>query len=205
MITRYCARFSYYLKEIIMYNLIVLPSKYKWAGEFANISKERFLEYTDETLEANYAVLDDKTVAYLKSLPTLFASEMGSAYIGTITDIIERRGEIRFHYTIDEQYEPIKLSEIINNSFDFDTHKFEISRNHWALKDIDLFKALEATKLLKKCPPQNSEPDTEKVSLENPVGNKSKRALSLNKIDWQTFAAIATILGFVVSAVALFI
>ncbi len=193
-----------------MYNLIVLPSKYRWDGEYANLSKERYLEYTDETLIAAYSELDEKTIAYLKSLPAIFASEMGDAYIGQITDIIERRGEVRFYYMIDEQYEPLNLSDITNRTFDFDTHNFECSRSHWALKDVDLYKALKTTKLLKERKAQNLELNVESVSTGQTAKKislieNSEESERKSKVDWQTFAAIATIFGVIISAIALFL
>ena len=70
-----------------MYNFLVTAKEGSWELHAYEFDRERFLEYTADSLRIRFADLNTKTIEALKSFPTLFAYEG--------TDKIVRVGYIR--------------------------------------------------------------------------------------------------------------
>jgi len=117
----------------------------------------RVFQYTDEDLQGRYApggVLDE---AALMALPAIITNESSSspdfpvvARVGKVTKI--RRGATEYHieYTLDTDILPI--ANAILESLAAQLHFVDASKrsfgdfhtNHWAVKDVDLFRVLFA-------------------------------------------------------------
>ena len=115
-------------------------------------SLSRVFEYTENNIRAMFTtatgVLD---LAALAKLPTLFVEETlrwgdhdaQAACVGTITNARINGQNIALEYAYDPTIPPIPnvfLEEVMH---DFGiTNNFEFNRTHWAVKDLDLFRAL---------------------------------------------------------------
>ena len=128
-----------------MYNLFVsYQVEERNEGEF-NMEKNRFLEYTDDTISALYHPLSTEAIECIKSWPCILMQEgrgQESAYIAQILNIDVSDTQINLKAI------PLPVGhEIINDSIwkirdELDIAQFEFSRNHWAIKNRDLFSIL---------------------------------------------------------------
>jgi hypothetical protein len=104
------------------------------------------LEYTEDDLIARFR--DDRTFRFDRLIrhPCLFMREgIGDqlAHVGTITRARIVGGVVAIEYTFDPDVPPILNSTIYANRLDFDMPEdFEFSRNHWAVKEVDLYRTL---------------------------------------------------------------
>lgn len=127
-----------------MYNLLV---QYRpWKDGTETVSTDRLFEYTDDALENQFKSGDAVQFDRLIQMPCLFMQEGtrdGLAQVGTITQIRPSGKELLIEYFFDPTIDPIPNKVIFANKTDFDIRRdFEFSRTHWALKDVDLFRAL---------------------------------------------------------------
>ncbi len=127
-----------------MYNLLVqyIP----WEGGTGTVESGRLFEYTDDALEDRFKNGDSVLLDELIKFPCLFMQEGTEdqlAHVGEITRIRSSGSEILIDYLLDPNIDPVPNKVILANREDFDIwKKFEFSRTHWALKDIDLFRTL---------------------------------------------------------------
>lgn len=129
-----------------MFNLIMRSVEWNTGRE--NMPVGRIFEYTDDRLidkfrqNKNGPILLDE----LRLLPCLFMQEGEGdevAYVGQITVARISGGDIVFEYTFDPDVPPLRNNFIYSNRMLLDmAHSFEFSRNHWAVKDIDLYQFL---------------------------------------------------------------
>jgi len=129
-----------------MFNLIMRSVELNTGRE--NMPVGRIFEYTDDRLidkfrqNKNGPILLDE----LRLLPCLFMQEGEGdevAYVGQITVARISGGDIVFEYTFDPDVPPLRNNFIYANRMLLDmAHSFEFSRNHWAVKDIDLYQFL---------------------------------------------------------------
>ena len=133
------------LETFNMYNLFVSYQVDKRnEGDFT-IERNRFLEYTDDTISDLYQTLSVEAIECIKSWPCLLMQEgrgQESVFISEISDITISDKIITLKITS----LPIKY-ELINDSIwkmrdDLDIAQFEFNRNHWAIKNRDLFSIL---------------------------------------------------------------
>jgi AbiJ N-terminal domain 3 len=133
-----------------MYNLFVTANDKAWDGEYWNIELSRCVapsEYTDDSLASHLGRLDEAAITELKRLPCLFAFETFRNMppkFGAIRDLIKRRAEIRVQFEILVVTPFLSAQDIENLSSELDIGKWEMNRTHWAVKDVDLPKALKA-------------------------------------------------------------
>lgn len=128
-----------------MYSIFVsYQVEEKNQGSF-KMERNRFLEYTDDAISALYRPLSIEAIECIKSWPCILMQEgrgQESAYIAQILTIDVSDTEINLKaITL-----PVK-HEIINDSIwkirdELDIEQFEFSRNHWAIKNRDLFSIL---------------------------------------------------------------
>lgn len=81
-----------------VYNLIMSGRAGAWDAERFDLDRDRLGEYTDDQIKARFAVLDDSTIAALRSLPTLCAYERpldADARLGRIAQVRTRGSKIR--------------------------------------------------------------------------------------------------------------
>lgn len=82
----------------------------------------------------------------LTALPCLFLQEgTGTevAYVGQINRARRVGTDVSIEYTFDARIPPLQNSMIYANRMALDMpHDFEFSRNHWAVKDVDLYRFL---------------------------------------------------------------
>lgn len=135
-----------------MFNLLV-TSGIGWSSSRGTMSSNRTLEFTEEYLQTHFApngVLDLRAVM---ELPTVFAWENSwdgnqpSARVGTLIRIQLIGYEYQLEYMFDPDIPLIPNSVLFStaaNDLHIDTkaHFPESSRNHWSIKDVDLFKIL---------------------------------------------------------------
>ncbi|WP_244651166.1 hypothetical protein [Rhizobium sp. CFBP 8762] len=106
-------------------------------------------EFTDTALAEQFQIGNSPDLNKLLRLPCLFISEgirEEVCRVGTITSARIANGEIRFEYLIDPDLPPLQNSFLFEHRIrlDMDRHKYnwDWSRNHWAVKDIDLYRFL---------------------------------------------------------------
>lgn len=135
-----------------MFNLLVTGST-GWSSSRGTMNSGRTLEYTATHLDERFApggVLDLPAVA---ELPTVFACENSRdgnqppARVGTLTRVQLIGAEYHLEYVFDPDIPPIPNAVLFGTAAD-DLHINttasipESSRNHWSIKDVDLFKVL---------------------------------------------------------------
>lgn len=131
-----------------MYNLFVSGHDKDWNGEPWVIDLSRCVrEYTNNALSERFGTLDEAATFELKQLPTVFAYEAFCGLapkFGRIRDVTKRQGQVRIEYEI-QTIEPfLSASDLERLTFELDISKWEMNRTHWAVKDIDLPKELDA-------------------------------------------------------------
>jgi hypothetical protein len=81
----------------------------------------------------------------LRMLPCLFMQE-GHAdevvRVGKITSVNLSNREVTFDYIVDADALPLTNRDIYRHQADFGLDDFEFSRNHWAIKSVDLYQAI---------------------------------------------------------------
>lgn len=106
----------------------------------------RLFEYTDDHVAARFGSLDSLDLDHLASLPCLFMQEGTSTELAHVGQINRARivgRDIIFEYSFDSEVPPIQNGIIYNSRAMLDMPaEFEFSRNHWAVKDVDLYRFL---------------------------------------------------------------
>ncbi|WP_157572666.1 hypothetical protein [Nevskia soli] len=135
-----------------MFNLLVTGSN-GWGTTHGSMKVDRVLNYTAQHVEDHFAPggkLDQRAVT---ELPTVFACENGwdgkqpAARVGTLTRVQLVGSEYQLDYVLDPDIPPIANSLLFGDAA-HDLHINttasipESSRNHWSIKDVDLFKVL---------------------------------------------------------------
>jgi len=127
-----------------MFNLIVRSVDWDSGRETMPIG--RFFGYTDERIADQFRQNGNPLLDRLTALPCLFMQEgIGNeiAYVGQINRARIVGYEVSFEYTLDAEVPPLQNSMIYANRMALDMpHDFEFSRNHWAVKDVDLYRFL---------------------------------------------------------------
>lgn len=127
-----------------MFNLIM--RSVDWDSGRETMDVNRFFEYTDNHIADQFKQGDNLILDRLTMLPCLFMQEGRGeqlAYVGQINRARIVGAEVSFEYTLDADVPPLQNSVIYMNRVELDMpHDFEFSRNHWAVKDIDLYRFL---------------------------------------------------------------
>ena len=127
-----------------MFNLIVRSGD--WDNGRATIPVGRMLEYTDEHVEAMFRQDANLLLDQLAAFPCIFMNEginQQLAHVGQVISIRMVGGELAFEYTLDPEVPSLLNSILYENRAALDiSHEFEFSRNHWAVKDVDLYRFL---------------------------------------------------------------
>jgi hypothetical protein len=127
-----------------MFNLIVRSGD--WDNGRETMPVGRMFEYTDEHIEAMFRQDANLLLDRVAALPCLFMNEGVDeqlAYVGQINKIHMVGGELAFEYMLDTEVPPLQNGLIYANRVTLDiSNEFEFSRNHWAVKDVDLYRFL---------------------------------------------------------------
>lgn len=127
-----------------MFNLIM--RWFDWDDGQVTMPLSRMFEYTEPDLAAKFRANGQPLLDRLTRLPCLFMSEGTedeTCRVGLITRARIVNREIIFEYTLDLEIPPLQNSVIYANRRGLDMHDdFEFSRNHWAVKEVDLYRFL---------------------------------------------------------------
>ncbi|GAB4063819.1 FRG domain-containing protein [Uliginosibacterium sediminicola] len=131
-----------------MYNLfVVYGSNDIWekTGRYS-LERSRFLEYTEDEISAKFGGdLSSSQIQALISLPCLFMYENfdGDTQTGRLTSISMNGRTIEVSYQLDD-LPPISINDIQDFGKRIGLQRWELTRTHWAIKDIDLYAQLRA-------------------------------------------------------------
>lgn len=120
-----------------------------WASGRVTIPKDRICEYTADCIREEFfqnRVLQLNLLNRLISFPCLFCEEGvmdQSAYVGQINRMQDTRSGLSLEVSFDQEVPPLPNSTIYEKRMELDMpNDFEFSRNHWAVKDVDLYRFL---------------------------------------------------------------
>lgn len=127
-----------------MFNLIM--RYFDWADPNASMPVGRMLEYTDPATANQFQQDRQPLIDRLAALPCLFMPEGRQDEICRVGSIVRPRiinGEVRFSYTLDPDVPPLTNRLVWDHRGRFDMPEdFEFSRNHWAVKELDIYQFL---------------------------------------------------------------
>ncbi len=127
-----------------MFNFLVF--NVDWESGKVSIPIARVLEYTedhlkDEFRDENRRLLLDR----LKALPCLFCIEGTDdevAYVGQIINARFSGTSLSLEVNFDKDIPPLQNEMLYGKSSQLGIDNFEFSRNHWAVKEVDLYRFL---------------------------------------------------------------
>ena len=106
----------------------------------------RMFEWTDDHIADQFRHQGSTLLDRLTSLPCLFCEEGTTdeiAYVGQINRARVAGKDLALEIGFDAEVPPLRNSMLYANRMDLHmTHDFEFSRNHWAVKDVDLYRFL---------------------------------------------------------------
>lgn len=127
-----------------MFNLIM--RSVDWGTGRETMPVGRVFEYTDDHVADQFRQNGNLLLDPLTRLPCLLMQEGTGdeiAYVGQINRARIVGNEVTFEYTLDADVPPLQNSMIYANRMSLDMpHDFEFSRNHWAVKEVDLYRFL---------------------------------------------------------------
>ncbi|WP_157973672.1 hypothetical protein [Tropicimonas sp. IMCC34043] len=126
-----------------MFNLIVSSSL---EGEKrGTIPISRVFEHTDDKVANDFMPSGVLDILAVMAMPTVFMGEGKKdqiALVGRISKVEVRGSDYRFQYTIDPSIPRLTNADIVALADELNIDEWEFSRNHWAIKDADLFYTL---------------------------------------------------------------
>lgn len=130
-----------------MYSLLVSHQFNDWEGSVFRFDKSRLLEYTSDAIKIQLRPLSIEAIECLKSWPCILMEE-GRAEefvrIARITELRDLGSELRLTVDLCPSDAPIINDHLWRIREELDIEQFEFSRNHWAVKERDLFSILRA-------------------------------------------------------------
>ncbi len=127
-----------------MFNLIM--RSVEWDNDRETMPVGRLFEYTDNHIADQFRQNGNLLLDRLAALPCLFMREGVRDEIAHVGQINRARivgNDVSFEYTFDGEVPPLQNSMIYANRMALDMPQdFEFSRNHWAVKDVDLYRFL---------------------------------------------------------------
>lgn len=127
-----------------MFNLLMFHVN--WKSLTVTVPIERMFEYTDDHLADQFRQGDRLLLDRLTALPCLFCDEGTTeqvAYVGQINRLRISGKSLSLEISFDVDVPPLQNSTIFARRRDLDMlDNYEFSRNHWAIKDVDLYKFL---------------------------------------------------------------
>lgn len=133
-----------------MFHLLV---KYDgWAAARDSMPQDRVFEHTHAAIVEQFKPGDTLDIDRITSVPALFVSESKSkgnqeARAGYITNAKISTKNVNVEYGFYEGLPPIPNSTLEELSTELDIDKWEFSRTHWSIKNVDLFRILLGTRV----------------------------------------------------------
>ena len=124
-----------------MYNLSVAGHADAWNGKPWIIDRRRCLEYTGAEILSAYGGLGRAEMDTLKRLPCIFAYESIQEldpHFGQIRRFNVRHDRVGVDYELHPVSQFLSAAQLEEMTFELEIGKWELCRNHWAVKDIDL-------------------------------------------------------------------
>lgn len=128
-----------------VYSLLVPHRVRDWDGGEFQFDKNRFLEYTSGPIQEQLRRLSIEAIECIKSWPCVLMDEGQTNELVRIAHITELRAterEIRLTVDLFPSRTPIVNNHLWRIREKLDIAEFEFSRNHWAIKERDLFSVL---------------------------------------------------------------
>ena len=118
-----------------------------WTPNRDTLDRGRVVEYTEDRVRQTYAPNGALDLNGATEIPALFASETGGfgdeiGRVGTITRVRLVGRNYQIDYVLDPDIPGIPNTKLEEMAADLDIEPFEFRRTHWAIKGVDLFKAL---------------------------------------------------------------
>lgn len=130
-----------------MFNLLMF--NVDWKEGQVKVPKERILEYTDREVANRFKDENGPALDRLMSLPCLFCVEGTTdevAYVGRINRARTSGKDVMLEVSFDADATPLQNSVLFSKRLELDMpEEFEFSRNHWAVKEVDLYRFLLRT------------------------------------------------------------
>lgn len=130
-----------------MFNLLMF--NVDWASGRVTVPLGRMFEYTDEHIADQFRHNESLMLDRLTALPCLFCEEGTTdevAYVGQIDRARLTGTDLTLEISFDSDVPQLQNAMIFENRMELDMpHEFEFSRNHWALKEIDLYRFMLRT------------------------------------------------------------
>lgn len=127
-----------------MFNLLMF--NVDWSAGRATIPMGRLFEYTDDQIADQFKERGSPLFDRLAGIPCLFCEEGTQdevAYVGQINRARIIGRDVSLEFSFDTEVPPLQNSMIYANRMDLNMpYDFEFSRNHWAVKDVDLYRFL---------------------------------------------------------------
>jgi len=133
-----------------VYSLLVSHQFKDWDGGAFRFDKGRFLEFTSEAIREQLLTLSIEAIECLISWPCVLMEEgraeevVRIARILDLSDLRDLGREIRLTVMLYPSKSPILNDDVWRVRDDLDIEQFEFNRNHWAVKERDLFSILRA-------------------------------------------------------------
>jgi hypothetical protein len=127
-----------------MFNLLMF--NVDWGSGRVTVPMGRMFEYTDKQVADQFRQSGSPLLDRLAALPCLFCEEGTTnevTYVGQINRARITARDLSLEVSFDAEVPPLQNSMIYANRSELDMpHDFEFSRNHWAVKDVDLYRFL---------------------------------------------------------------
>lgn len=128
-----------------MFNLVMF--NVEWTSGRVNVPVGRMFEYTDNHITARFRDNGDNLLLdRLTSLPCLFCeegTEDETVYVGQINRARISGRDLSLEISFDTEVPTLTNRILYTSRAELDMpNDFEFSRNHWAIKDVDLYRFL---------------------------------------------------------------
>lgn len=127
-----------------MFNLLMF--NVDWQSGRATVPISRIFEYTEDYIAERFRQNASPAVDHLTALPCLFCEEGNLDEIARVGQINRARvvgRDVILEVSFDGDVPPLENRMIYANRVELNMpHDFEFSRNHWAVKDVDLYRFL---------------------------------------------------------------
>jgi len=127
-----------------MYNLLV--SYGGWASTRDTLGADRAFEFTESHIADRFKPNGELDTHALMRLPTLFMQERDSgdfqARVGNLLRVVSSRQDLTIEYVFSPGLPTLPESRVESLALELGIGKFEFTRTHWAVKDVDLFEVL---------------------------------------------------------------
>lgn len=138
------ARKQTYCTELLMFNLLMF--NVGWPSGKVTVPMGRMFEYTADHIVDQFRQNGNPLLDSLISLPCLFCEEgttEETAYVGQINRAHIVGRDVALEVSFDVGGPTLQNSMIHANRTELGMHSdYEFSRNHWAVKDVDLYRFL---------------------------------------------------------------